>query len=407
MIESASKKQQRVLFRRFESITQRLTTNWLQLTLYEQLKSQIGIQLFMLYKAVQTITEKAPIDALTGNSKNTLAEEKLLKMRIEYETLTLHIYLNSNSDQSYPVQVLDCDTISQVKRKCCLQIYKNKPVTEIPENDELILEWQHGEGRKLVLDDINTISERGNGLVRLNTLKHYMVKDNSRMILMYKENEDTNEIYENSDNYKRESATTDDINLLISEGQTSDEIKWHLSNLPDDVKSNREQDIGDIFLNRLFHTKLLLTDYIDTAFEDLIDHKSLSVPMRYFLCMLDKLGKDFDVESDVLQIWKSECYGTRVWGPLIGSPQIIFEIDVPCHVEPCLDILRHVFVESWTQTPHKVSKESPPQKLLFHKDIPRYRNLIAPFLELVKSVSDQDFWSAMDELSQVSLTLIC
>ena len=49
-------------------------------------------------------------------------------------------------------------------------------------------------------------------------------------------------------------------------------------------------------------------------------------------------------------------YGTRVWGPLIGSPQIIFEIDVPCHVEPCLDILRHVFVESWTQTPHKVSK---------------------------------------------------
>ena len=117
MIESASKKQQRVLFRRFESITQRLTTNWLQLTLYEQLKSQIGIQLFMLYKAVQTITEKAPIDALTGNSKNTLAEEKLLKMRIEYETLTLHIYLNSNSDQSYPVQVLDCDTIFRVKHK--------------------------------------------------------------------------------------------------------------------------------------------------------------------------------------------------------------------------------------------------------------------------------------------------
>jgi hypothetical protein len=34
-------------------------------------------------------------------------------------------------------------------------------------------EWQHGEGRKLVLDDINTISERGNGLVRLNTLKTY------------------------------------------------------------------------------------------------------------------------------------------------------------------------------------------------------------------------------------------
>ena len=50
--------------------------------------------------------------------------------------------------------------------------------------------------------------------------------------------------------------------------------------------------------------------------------------------------------------------------------------------------------------------ESPPQKLLFHKDIPRYRNLIAPFLELVESVSDLEFWTAMAELSQVSLTLI-
>lgn len=51
----------------------------------------------------------------------------------------MHIDLNGNSDQSYPVKVLDCDTISQVKRKCCLQIYRNKPVSEIPENNELIL----------------------------------------------------------------------------------------------------------------------------------------------------------------------------------------------------------------------------------------------------------------------------
>jgi hypothetical protein len=31
----------------------------------------------MLYKATQTVIEKAPIDAVTGNSRNTLAEERL------------------------------------------------------------------------------------------------------------------------------------------------------------------------------------------------------------------------------------------------------------------------------------------------------------------------------------------
>jgi hypothetical protein len=46
-----------------------------------------GMKLFMLYKATQTVIEKAPIDAVTGNSRNTLAEERLLKNRVEFETL--------------------------------------------------------------------------------------------------------------------------------------------------------------------------------------------------------------------------------------------------------------------------------------------------------------------------------
>ncbi|XP_071160144.1 plexin-A1-like [Mytilus edulis] len=170
-------------------------------------------------------------------------------------------------------------------------------------------------------------------------------------------------------------------------------------NLSDDIKSNRETDFGDIFLNRLFHTKLLLTDYIDSTFEGLIDPQSLSISIRYFLHMLDKLGNDFKIETEVLQAWKNECYGTRVWAPLIGKPNILFDVNVPGHVEPCLDILRQVFVESFTQTAHKVNKESPPQKLLFHKDIPRYRKLIDPFFIRVEPVTDTEFWSEIDEIS--------
>lgn len=50
-----------------------------------------------------------------------------------------------------------------------------------------ILEWQEGRAGKLTLNDIDNTSERNNGMVCLNTLKHYMVKDNSRMVLMYKQ----------------------------------------------------------------------------------------------------------------------------------------------------------------------------------------------------------------------------
>ncbi|XP_076089876.1 plexin-A1-like [Mytilus galloprovincialis] len=147
------------------------------------------------------------------------------------------------------------------------------------------------------------------------------------------------------------------------------------------------------------NTFLLLSDYVDSTFEGLLDPQTASVSIRYFLWMLDKLGQDAGVEEDVLQSWKNECYATRVWAPLIGKPDILFDVMDTEHVEPCMDILRQVFVESCTQTTHKISKESSTQKLLFHKDIPRYRKLIGAFFMKLEPVSDQDFWSEMDECS--------
>jgi len=49
-----------------------------------------------------------------------------------------------------------------------------------------------------------------------------------------------------------------------------------------------------------------LRDYIDASFEGMMDALNLPVPVRYFLCMLDKQGKDMGVDNDVLQAWKSE-----------------------------------------------------------------------------------------------------
>ncbi|CAG2246637.1 PLXNB [Mytilus edulis] len=346
MVRSSTKKQQKVLFRRFDSITMRLMVNWLQIGLYKHLTSRSGIHLFMLYRAVQTIIEMGPIDALTGNSKNTIAEEKLLKMRIEYQSLTLQIDLNGNSDQHYPVKVLDCDTISQVKQKCCAQIYKNKPASEIPHNDELSLEWQQGKAGKLLLNDIDNTSDRNNGLVCLNTLKHYMVQDDSKMALMYKQHDD-DDVYVNSTEIRTESVTSEDITLLMPDkcgGEELETHKWHLA------------------------------------------------------CWI-KLETILKLRQKSYKHGKNECYGTRVWAPLIGKPNILFDVNVPGHVEPCLDILRQVFVESFTQTAHKVNKESPPQKLLFHKDIPRYRKLIDPFFIRVEAVTDKEFWSEIDEIS--------
>jgi hypothetical protein len=52
------------------------------------------------------------------------------------------------------------------------------------------IEWHHGKSGRLTLQDIDNISDRSNGMIRLNILKHYMVKDGNVMALMYKEDDD-------------------------------------------------------------------------------------------------------------------------------------------------------------------------------------------------------------------------
>ena len=54
----------------------------------------------------------------------------------------------------------------------------------------IFIEWHHGKSGRLTLQDIDNISDRSNGMLRLNILKHYMVKDGNVMALMYKEDDD-------------------------------------------------------------------------------------------------------------------------------------------------------------------------------------------------------------------------
>lgn len=42
-------------------------------------------------------------------------------------------------------------------------------------------------------------------------------------------------------------------------------------------------------------------------------------------------------------------YATQLWAPLISRPEILFDVDVPSHVEPCMDILRQVLIDSFSQ----------------------------------------------------------
>lgn len=68
------------------------------------LKECAGEPLFMLYCAMKQQMEKGPIDAITGEARYSLSEDKLIRQQIDYKTLVstqkhtfwtqAHLFLN-------------------------------------------------------------------------------------------------------------------------------------------------------------------------------------------------------------------------------------------------------------------------------------------------------------------------
>ncbi|MGH0171119.1 UNVERIFIED_CONTAM: hypothetical protein FKN15_060563 [Acipenser sinensis] len=208
-----SKNHPKLLLRRTESVAEKMLTNWFAFLLHKFLKECAGEPLFMLYCAIKQQMEKGPIDAITGEARYSLSEDKLIRQQIEYKTLHSNSpsesqHRSASNNQGYcgvngppvhlangplrspsqilncvnpdnenspeiPVKVLNCDTITQVKEKILDAVYKNVPYFQRPRAVDMDLEWRQGRMARVVLQDEDITTKIENDWKRLNTLMHY------------------------------------------------------------------------------------------------------------------------------------------------------------------------------------------------------------------------------------------
>lgn len=124
--------------------------------------------------------------------------------------------MQEDLDEKIQCKVLDCDTISQVKSKILDALFKNTPFSLRPSIHEvdlgerffygciikymqrfqssffIFLEWRHGRGGHLTLQDEDLTTKTINGWKKLNTLKHYGVKESAVMSLISRQNDSFN-----------------------------------------------------------------------------------------------------------------------------------------------------------------------------------------------------------------------
>uniref|UniRef100_A0A8C7YS04 Plexin-A2 n=1 Tax=Oryzias sinensis TaxID=183150 RepID=A0A8C7YS04_9TELE len=412
-----------------ESVAEKMLTNWFAFLLHKFLKECAGEPLFMLYCAIKQQMEKGPIDAITGEARYSLSEDKLIRQQIEYKTLILNC-VNPDNENSpeIAVKVLNCDTITQVKEKILDAVYKNMPYSQRPRAVDMDLEWRQGRMARVVLQDEDITTKIENDWKRLNTLLHYQVSDRSVVALVPKQTSSYNipssasisrtsiSRYDSSFRYTGSPDSLRSRAPMITPDLESGVKVWHL------VKNHEHGDqkegdrgskmVSEIYLTRLLATKGTLQKFVDDLFETLFStvHRGSTLPLaiKYMFDFLDEQADKHAIyDTDVRHTWKSNCLPLRFWVNVIKNPQFVFDIHKSSITDACLSVVAQTFMDSCSTSEHRLGKDSPSNKLLYAKDIPNYKSWVERYyadISRLPAISDQDMNAYLAEQARLHST---
>lgn len=458
--KSVNAKHPQLMLRRTESVVEKMLTNWMAICMYNYLKDYAGSSLFLLFKAIKHQIEKGPVDVVTYDARYSLSDERLLREQIDHGSVILHV-VQDDLDEKIQCKVLDCDTINQVKSKILDALYKNTPFSLRPSVHEVDLEWRHGRGGHLTLQDEDLTSKCINDWKRINTLSHYGVKESAVMSLIPRQNDAFNGSCNKSCygcktgtlHYQRNPCATllpttpSHIGLLTSvpvyghgvyiDGRHSPPLiltnsdldgmhasghrLYHLIRPMEEghyVASNlsfisgkqplhperSHKAIPEIFLTRLLSTKGTVQKFVDDFLNTILTaNDALPCAVKWLFDLLDDAARKHGIlDPEVPHAWKSNSLPLRFWVNFIKNPDFMFDINKSTTVDSSLSVIAQTFMDACSTTEHRLGKDSPSNKLLFAKDIPHYRDKVSRFyadVQRLPMISDQEMSTAMQQLS--------
>ncbi|OWK08128.1 PLXNA2, partial [Cervus elaphus hippelaphus] len=433
-----NKNHPKLLLRRTESVAEKMLTNWFAFLLHKFLKECAGEPLFMLYCAIKQQMEKGPIDAITGEARYSLSEDKLIRQQIDYKTLILNC-VNPDNENSpeIPVKVLNCDTITQVKEKILDAVYKNVPYSQRPRAVDMDLEWRQGRIARVVLQDEDITTKIEGDWKRLNTLMHYQVSDRSVVALVPKQTSSYNipasasisrtsisryvlggarlravqpkdpsglkpaaaggacipgPKYTGSPDSLRSRAP------MITPDLESGVKVWHLVK-NHDHGDQKEGDRGSKMVSEIYLTRLLATKVPETGLSSAFPGPG---PRLFYGFGASPIATPSPAQRDFKDIKRN--LPLRFWVNVIKNPQFVFDIHKGSITDACLSVVAQTFMDSCSTSEHRLGKDSPSNKLLYAKDIPSYKSWVERYyadIAKLPAISDQDMNAYLAEQSRL------
>ncbi|NXD09615.1 PLXB2 protein, partial [Nothocercus nigrocapillus] len=396
-------KNPKLMLRRSETVVERMLSNWMSICLYQYLKDNAGEPLYKLFKAIKHQVEKGPVDAVLKKAKYTLNDTGLLGDDVEYTQLTVNVYVQDGGTDSVPVKVLNCDTISQVKEKIIDQVYRSQSCSQWPKADSVVLEWRPGSTAQ-ILSDLDLTSQKDGRWKRINTLMHYNVRDGATLILskmgISQQPEDNQQ-----DVPGERHALLEDENKVWHLVRPVDELDEGKSKRGSVKEKERTKAITEIYLTRLLSVKGTLQQFVDNFFHSVLNSNHVVPPaVKYFFDFLDEQAEKHDIkDEDTIHIWKTNSLPLRFWVNILKNPHFIFDVHVHEVVDASLSVIAQTFMDACTRTEHKLSRDSPSNKLLYAKEISNYKKMVEDYYKGIRQmvpVSDQDMNTHLAEISR-------
>jgi len=166
------------------------------------------------------------------------------------------------------------------------------------------------------------------------------------------------------------------------------------------------------FLTRLLMCKGTIQRFVEDFFdavmlEDGLGYAPKEVPivMKYVLDFLDAEAARNDMnDPEVLHAWKTNVIVLRFWMQLIHNPDCLFDVQR----QPCLDaslsVIGQTLIDAFSRSDLPLGKESPSSKLLFAKEIARYRPVAAQMFRRVRSdqppINTKQFYEYIGSMSK-------
>ncbi|KAF7658340.1 hypothetical protein LDENG_00013920 [Lucifuga dentata] len=388
LMQQNSNIQPKLLLRRTESTVEKLLTNWMSICLYGFLRECVGQHLFLMVSALTQQIAKGPVDCVTEKALYTLSEDWLLWQAQDFSSLKLKVLfaVGSDGEVSEPLEVnaLSCDTVEQVKEKI-LSAFKAK--FGFPYNTTLKdvrIEFEK-DGSFVPLEEVDKSSEVIGEVTMLNTLKHYKVPDGASIKVISRNTHP----------------------LLSPQGSLKDDQDFsgkyfHLidPNVDEDQRNNPERKklkLKEVYLTKLLSTKVAVHSYVENLFGSIWGMLHCRAPpaVKYFFDFLDAQADNMKIsDPDVLHIWKTNSLPLRFWVNILKNPQFVFDMEKTPQLECCLSVISQAFMDSFSLSEIQLGKYAPTNKLLYAKDIPKFKQEVKTYYKQVKdqpSITDSEF----------------